>query len=200
VRPGDARYFIKYRPVFRAAAPGAPISPNLAGRAAAAFALGAQEDSWEDDLELGAVELALAARRLGDRRAAGRLRAAAHWAGRCLASGHRDALNLYDTSALAHADLVRALGRRRHAAGLEVGRPELLADLRRQLGSGAGPARAEPFGSAVDVTQFDAATRSFGFAATARLYRASPATAPTTPSGPPGAAGPSAPTPGARPS
>jgi endoglucanase len=213
VRPGDAEYFIKYRPVFRAAPPGAPISPNLAGRVAAAFALGAQveaahdrrrarallreaasvfamarttgvgelvtayphayypEDSWEDDMELGAVELALAAGRLGDRRAAGWLRAATHWAGRYLASGHRDALNLYDTSALAHADLVRALGHRRHAAGLEVGRPELLADLRRQLESGAGPARAEPFGSAVDVTQFDAATRSFGFAATARLYR-----------------------------
>ncbi|MFL6184555.1 MAG: glycoside hydrolase family 9 protein, partial [Actinomycetes bacterium] len=113
VRPGDAEYFIKYRPVFRAAPPGARISPNLAGRVAAAFALGAQveaghdrrrarallheaasvfamakttrvgelvtafphaydpEDSWEDDMEFGAVELALAARRLGDRRAAG---------------------------------------------------------------------------------------------------------------------------------
>jgi endoglucanase len=213
VRPGDAEYFIKYRPVFRAAPPGARISPNLAGRVAAAFALGAQveaghdrrrarallheaasvfalakttrvgelvtafphayypEDSWEDDMEFGAVELALAARRLGDRRAAGWLRAATHWASRYLGSDHRDALNLYDTSALAHADLVRALRRHRHGPGLEVGRRRLLADLRRQLESGAGPARTEPFGSAVDVTQFDAATRTFGYAATARLYR-----------------------------
>jgi endoglucanase len=31
--------FIRHRPVFRAAAPGAPVSPNLAGRDAAAFAL-----------------------------------------------------------------------------------------------------------------------------------------------------------------
>jgi endoglucanase len=34
--------FLKYRPVFQAASPGAPISPNLAGRMAADFALGYQ--------------------------------------------------------------------------------------------------------------------------------------------------------------
>src|SRR5512132_379138 len=111
------------------------------------------------------------ARRLHDRRAAGWLRAATHWAARYLGSDHRDALNLYATSALAHADLVRALRRGRRAPGLEVGVRDLLADLRRQLDSGAVPARDEPFGSAVDVTQFDAATRTFGYAATARLYR-----------------------------
>jgi hypothetical protein len=209
----DAGDFIKYRPVFRAAPPGARISPNLAGRVAAAFALGAQveaasdrrrarallraaasvfamarttgvgelvtayphayypEDSWQDDMEFGAVELALAARRLHDRREAGWLRAATHWAGRYLGSEHRDALNLYDTSALAHADLVRALRRSRPGSGFEVSVDDLVADLRRQLESGAGPAREEPFGSAVDVAQFDAATRTFGYAATARLYR-----------------------------
>jgi len=213
VRPGDAEYFIKYRPVFRAAPPGARISPNLAGRVAAAFALGAQvearrdrkrarallgaaasvfamakttrvgelvtayphayypEDSWQDDMEFGAVELALAAGRLHDRRAAGWLRAATHWAREYLGSDQRDALNLYDTSALAHADLARALRRTPRAPGLQVGPRGLVADLRRQLDSGAGPARVEPFGSAVDVTQFDAATRTFGYAATARMYR-----------------------------
>jgi endoglucanase len=213
VRPGDPEYFIKYRPVFRAAPPGRPISPNLAGRVAAAFALGAQvearhdrkrargllraaasvfamartarvgelvtafphayypEDSWQDDMEFGAVELALAARALHDRRAASWLRAATHWAREYLGSEHRDALNLYDTSALAHADLVRALRRGPPVSGPEVGARQLVADLRRQLESGAGPARDEPFGSAVDVTEFDAATRTFGFAATARMYR-----------------------------
>jgi endoglucanase len=212
VRPGDPGYYLKYRPVFRAAPAGAPISPNLAGRVAAAFALGAQveaaghrrralalleqaasvfamartshvgelvtayphayypEDSWQDDMELGAVELALAARRLGDRRAGRWLRAAAHWARAYLDSDTRDALNLYDTSAMAHADLAPAL--RRHRAGrFEVSAADLVADLRRQLASGARPARREPFGSAVDVTGFDAATRTFGFAATARIYR-----------------------------
>ena len=213
VRPGDAEYFIKYRPVFRAAPPGARISPNLAGRVAAAFALGAQveaqrdhqrarvllraaasvfamartsrvgelvtayphayypEDSWQDDMEFGAVELALAARRLHDRRAEGWLRAATHWARAYLGSDNREALNLYDTSALAHADLVRALRRIPGAPGFEVSPGALVADLRRQLETGAGPAREEPFGSAVDVTQFDAATRTFGYAATARMYR-----------------------------
>jgi len=213
VRPGDDEYFIKYRPVFRAAPPGARISPNLAGRVAAAFALGAQvearrdhqrarallraaasvfamarttsvgelvtayphayypEDSWQDDMEFGAVELALAARKLHDRRAAGWLRAATHWARAYLGSEDREALNLYDTSALAHGDLVRALRRIPGAPGFEVSPRDLVGDLRRQLETGAGPARGEPFGSAVDMTQFDAATRTFGYAATARMYR-----------------------------
>lgn len=42
VEPGDPAYFIKHRPVFRAAAPGGRISPNLAGRIAASFGLAAQ--------------------------------------------------------------------------------------------------------------------------------------------------------------
>jgi endoglucanase len=40
--PGPSAYYVKYRPVFPAAAPGAKISPDLAGRFAADFALGAQ--------------------------------------------------------------------------------------------------------------------------------------------------------------
>ena len=42
VKPGDPKYFLKYRPVFRAGPPGSGISPNLAGRVSAAFALGSQ--------------------------------------------------------------------------------------------------------------------------------------------------------------
>jgi endoglucanase len=40
--PGPTARFVKYRPVFEAAPPGQPISPDLAGRFAADFALGAQ--------------------------------------------------------------------------------------------------------------------------------------------------------------
>ena len=46
------------------------------------------EDSWQDDMEFGAVELALAASALHDRRAAAGLRAATHWARQYLGSDH----------------------------------------------------------------------------------------------------------------
>ena len=41
-RPGDKDYYVEYRPVFTAAAPGKRVSPELAGRYAADYALGAQ--------------------------------------------------------------------------------------------------------------------------------------------------------------
>jgi hypothetical protein len=40
--PGPTAYYVRYRPVFPAAPPGRPISPDLAGRFAADFGLGAQ--------------------------------------------------------------------------------------------------------------------------------------------------------------
>jgi endoglucanase len=40
--PGPTAHYVKYRPVFEAAAPGQKVSPDLAGRYAADFALGAQ--------------------------------------------------------------------------------------------------------------------------------------------------------------
>lgn len=39
VKPGDAAYYVKFRPALRAGKPGSPISPNLAGRLASSFAL-----------------------------------------------------------------------------------------------------------------------------------------------------------------
>ncbi len=210
VRPGDLEYFIKHRPVFRAAAPGERISPNLAGRVSAAFALAAQverdpvvarryleeaasvfaqartadvgelvtafphayypEDSWADDLEFGATQLALAGKALGDRRAAGWATTATHWAKVYLASGDTDTLNLYNTSALAHTDLVRVL-RAGGVRNAEVTEAQLVGDLRRQLRQGLDASATSPFRTAVDVTQFDAAPRSFGHVATAKLYR-----------------------------
>jgi endoglucanase len=47
-KPGDPDYYVEYRPVFEAAPPGKPISPDLAGRFAADFALGAQIDARSD--------------------------------------------------------------------------------------------------------------------------------------------------------
>ncbi|MBW4716567.1 glycoside hydrolase family 9 protein [Saccharothrix obliqua] len=211
VRPGDEKFFIKHRPVFRANEPGERISPNLVGRVTAAFALSAQlearhdprlarahleraaslfalaktegvgelvtafphayypEDSWADDMEFGATQLALAGRALHDPRAAGWARAATHWAAVYLKSGDTDTLNVYNTSALGHYDLVRLL--RAGVPGAEVTEAQVLGDLRRQLRSGVDAAARSPFRTAADVAAFDVATRSFGFAATARLHR-----------------------------
>ncbi|MDN3355073.1 glycoside hydrolase family 9 protein [Actinomadura sp. DC4] len=197
--------YLRSRPVFRANAPGKPISPNLAGRVSAAFALAAQvedprrartdlataariyamaktthvgrldtglphafypEDAWHDDMELGGAELALAARRLGDPRAATWLDQAAKWAGQYIAhDSGKDTFNLYDVSALAHADLVRA-GRGRLNTG------KLIADLRAQLNAGANKAAADPFHAGAVYTDFDSVPHAFGLVATARLYGA----------------------------
>ncbi len=205
--PGDEWQYIKYRPVFPAGPAGAPVSPNLAGRGSAAFALAAQiaadrgdratarrwlsegaslfaqakttdvgelvtafphayypEDSWQDDMEFGATELAIAARKLHDPRAQHFLSQAAHWARSYLDSEDQDTLNLYDTSALAHADLAPLV----RDADLKAA---LIGDLKRQLDWGVDAASEHPFRHAADVTNFDAATRSFGWVATAQLYR-----------------------------
>ncbi|WP_238412363.1 glycoside hydrolase family 9 protein [Saccharothrix deserti] len=127
------------------------------------------EDSWADDMEFGATQLALAARALRDPRSQDWARAATHWAKVYLTSGDTDTLNVYNTSALGHYDLAKLL--RSGVPGAEVTEREVVADLRRQLQSGVDSAASSPFRTAASVEQFDVATRSFGFAATARLYR-----------------------------
>ncbi|MFF3201298.1 glycoside hydrolase family 9 protein [Streptomyces sp. NPDC002962] len=211
VSPGDPEYAIKHRPVFRAAAPGEAISPNLAGRVAAVFALAAQraaaaepekarawldkaaavydladtghdpdeqlvtafpgafypEDSWQDDMEFGGAELALAARELGDGRESDWADAAAGWAGDYLDSDVKGTLNVADVSALAHVDLAAVLdGTRTNGIGAE----ELYADLRRQLDDGVARAGHDPFGAGAVYDDFDAVPHTFGLVATARLY------------------------------
>ncbi|CAL9351003.1 hypothetical protein SUDANB95_00463 [Actinosynnema sp. ALI-1.44] len=209
VKPGDEKYFIKNRPVFRANEPGEGISPNLVGRVTASFALAAQverdpakarwyldqaaslfarakttdvgelvtafphayypEDSWADDLEFGATQLAVAGKALRDPRAGQWARQATHWAAVHLASGDADTLNVYNTSALAHYDLAKLL--RAGIPDAEVTEAQVVGDLRRQLQSGVDSAATSPFRTAASVTEFDVATRSFGHTATARLYR-----------------------------
>ena len=151
--------YIRHRPVFRAGPPGSPVSPNLAGRDAAALALCYQvyrttdrglarnclvsaehifdladttptghlttaipfdfypESEWRDDMELGAAELALALEQPGAPRGVPHrdsrhyVELAAHWA-HAYIHGPNDAadtLNLYDVSALGHAELIRAM-------------------------------------------------------------------------------------------
>ncbi|MFC6084203.1 glycoside hydrolase family 9 protein [Sphaerisporangium aureirubrum] len=207
---GEGHRFIRHRPVFRAAAPGKPISPNLAGRTAAAFALAAQlepsikrakellakaasvyamakttgvgqlvtslphafypESVWRDDMELGGAQLALAAQRLGDPRAGRWLAEAAHWAAEYLGEETGDTFNLYDVSALAHVDLVKAM-RWAGASGLAVSEADLVAGLRAQLEIGARRAATDPFRAGAGYDEFDSVPHAFGLAATSRLYR-----------------------------
>lgn len=206
VQPGDPDYLIKHRPVFRANQPGAPISPNLAGRMAAVFALAAQnsagsdraaakswldkaaavygkantepgamitafppnfypENSWQDDMEFGATEMCLAAKALGDARAADWKQQASHWAEQYISSDTKGTLGVADVSALAHADLLAIL-----QADNQDG-ANLQEDLRRQLDDGANRAAQDPFRAGAVYTDFDSVPHTFGLVATARLYR-----------------------------
>ncbi|MGW3348772.1 glycoside hydrolase family 9 protein [Nonomuraea rubra] len=233
----EGHQFIRNRPVFRAAAPGQPISPNLAGRTAAAFALAAQlepsprraaqlldqaasvyamarttgverlvtslphafypESVWRDDMQLGAAELALAAQRLRDPRAGRWLADSARWARGYLDEDQGDTLNLYDVSALAHADLLKAMraaragatgaadaadaagttgtkgvtGATGGAGGLAVTEADLVAGLKAQLDAGVRRAAGDPFRAGALYDTFDSVPHAFGLAATARLYR-----------------------------
>lgn len=206
------KYAAAHRPVFEAAKPGTKISPNLAGRVSAAFALAAQvdaakhparaaaeyraatslyamantaqppatlvtalphsyypESTWRDDMEFGAAEIALAAQRLGHN-AKPYIADGARFAAGYMAHDTGDTFNLYDTSALAHADLITAM-RRAHSHGLAVTTTQLIADLKRQLAAGAAHAQADIFAAGANYDDFDADSHTFGLVATAALYQ-----------------------------
>jgi endoglucanase len=214
--PAD-RYSAAHRPTFTAAAAGAKISPNLAGRVSAAFALAAQvdatanptraaaeyqaatslyaqantsnppnplvtalpnayypESTWHDDMEFGAAEIALAAQALGHGATAKPYLAdAATWAKDYIASDTGDTFNLYDTSALAHADLIKAMAAAGNpsGSGLAVSRSALVADLKRQVRTGASRASSDVFHAGGVYSDFDVDSHTFGLLATEALYR-----------------------------
>jgi endoglucanase len=128
------------------------------------------ESAWRDDLELGATELARAGYLLHDPRSGGWLTAAARWADAYLGTeAGGDTLNLYDDSALAHAELIPLL--RAHAGHFAVTPARLAADLRAQLGIGLDRAAADPFRAGGNYDDFDVASHTFGLVATEALYR-----------------------------
>ena len=124
------------------------------------------EDTWRDDMELGAAEIALARQglRLGS---AGFVAKAAHWAHDYLARETGDTLNLYDTSALAHTALAQAMGHRRHLA---VTRADLVHDLGAQIRGGVRHQAGDPFAAGVAYDDFDVNSHTFGLIATVALY------------------------------
>lgn len=211
--------FIRHRPVFRAGRPGSPVSPNLAGRLAAAFGLCSQvfrdadvaladrcllagqhvfgladtdpsgrlltfspfdfypETEWRSDLELGAAELFFATAEapplpdLPQPDAGFYLERAAHWA-KAYVGGPElgDTLNLYDVSALAHAELARAIANAGSPPGLEIDAQALLADLRRQLEGALEHSTEDPFGFGFPYAAYDGTSHGQGLAITAMLY------------------------------
>ncbi len=216
--------YIRHPPVFRAGPPGAPISPNLAGRLAADFALCYRifrssdpgyarhclrsaetvyalagthwkghlltvlpfdfygETSWRDDMMLGATELALALRSAGHagrealpaglpvRSASGYLTDAARWARQFIGSkgAYADTLNLYDVSALADYELYRAIGSAHPR--LPVTKPALLANLRGQIRTAIGTAKADPFGFGFAWDQWDTTAHGIGLSVMVSEY------------------------------
>ncbi len=207
------RYAAAHRPVFEAAAPGAKISPNLAGRVSAAFALAAQvdaasnptqaaaeyqaatslyaqantssppsplttalpnayypESTWHDDMEFGAAEIALAAQKLGHD-ASAYLSQGATWAADYISGDTGDTFNLYDTSALAHADLIAAIKAAGNPSGLAVTTGQLIADLKRQVQGGASTAAGDIFHAGGNYADFDVDSHTFGFLTTEALYK-----------------------------
>ena len=127
------------------------------------------EGSWTDDLEFGATQLALAAKALNDNRYGQFARAAAHWAKEFLATGDPDTLNVYNISALGHADLAPLL--RKGVPGAEVTEAQVVGDIQRQLQQGAAAAQNSPFRTAANVETWDVGSRTFGFITTAALYQ-----------------------------
>lgn len=208
--PNTSDYFLAYRPVFAGNSPGEKISPNLAGRLSAVFALAAQraaekddgvkaakwfakaervyaladttwkqqlvttvpfdyypEETWLDDMTLGAAELAMAALALDDDSAEAYLEDATGFAAR---NDTADLLNLYNVTPLADAELIAAL--REHGdADRGAKEDDLLSSIR---SSGLDPARVnahdDVFGSVASPSEWDVASKSFGAMATALLY------------------------------
>jgi endoglucanase len=210
--PGPSAYYVKYRPVFPAAPPGQKVPPNLAGRFAADFALGAQlaagsdaaqtehllslargvyamaktthvgqlvtvfphdfypATQWKSDMLWGAAEIALADEAAGA--PAARVRAdlatAARWARAYIAQGHDDTFNLYDTGAMAEAELIQAM---RQAGAFPISPRTLLADMAAQLRAGQAQAKGDPFALGTQLGDSDASPHAFGLFITDALYQ-----------------------------
>jgi len=210
--PGPSARYVKYRPVFPAAPPGQKVPPNLAGRFAADFALGARlaagsdpasaahllnlargvyamaktthvgqlvtafphdfypATQWKSDMLWGATEIALADEAAGaaSARVHADLSVAARWARAYMAQRHDDTFNLYDTGAVAEAELIQAM---RQAGDFPVARRTLLADMAAQLRAGQALAKGDPFALGAQLGNSDASPHAFGLFITDALYQ-----------------------------
>ncbi len=139
-----------------------------------------REDEWRDDLEFGAVELYLglsgpSAPPPASPHASPRyyLRQAARWADAYIhgPGDGADTFNLYDTSGLAHAELIGAMGA---TPGLAVSKGDLLRDLRTQLEPRRTRSASDPFN--FGAYRWDAVPHTFGLVSEALAYDAATGT------------------------
>jgi endoglucanase len=132
------------------------------------------EGIWHDAMELGATEIARAQQDLGDASSVylPYVTQAATWASDYIsADSGQDTLNLYDVSAVAHADLITAIADAGSPSGLAVTSAGLIANLKAQVASAAAVSAKDIFAAGFDYTQFDADSHTFGFISTEALYQ-----------------------------
>jgi endoglucanase len=146
-------------------------SSNLASTLPAAYY---PESIWHDAMELGATEIALAQQDLGDPSSTYQpyVSQAATWASDYVKSDSgNDTLNLYDVSALAHGDLIKAIGNAGNPSGLAVSPADLVANLKAQVASAAKVSAADIFRAGGNYADFDVDSHTFGFISTEALYQ-----------------------------
>jgi endoglucanase len=129
---------------------------------------------WHDAMELGATEIVRAEQALGNSESSysSYLTQAATWASDYIsADSGNDTLNLYDVSALAHADLVAAIKAAGSPSGLAVSSSGLIANLKAQLSAAVSKAGSDIFHEGGDYANFDVDSHTFGFISTEALYQ-----------------------------
>ena len=132
------------------------------------------ESIWHDDMELAATEIARAQQDTGVASATTLpyLKDAATYASDYIKSDSgNDTFNLYDTSALAHTDLIAAIQAANNPSGLAVSTADLIANLKAQLASAASKANTDIFHEGGDYANFDVDSHTFGLIATEAMYQ-----------------------------
>ena len=132
------------------------------------------ESIWHDAMELAATEIVRANQDLGNSAStySSYLTDAATWASDYIsADSGKDTLNLYDISALAHADLVTAINAAGNPSGLAVSSSGLIANLKAQLSAAVNTAGSDIFHAGGNYANSDVDSHTLGFISTEALYQ-----------------------------
>ena len=133
---------------------------------------GYPETVWDDDMELGATELALAlslnpnATQTDASTANAYLKQAAHFASRYIQlvnqTGASDTLNLYDVSGLAHFELYRALAQAADPPAAGLSSADLRTQLLKQVDAAITESAGDPWGFGVPWNAGDTTSHGAG--------------------------------------